>query len=554
MRKSILITTLTVILHLPLMTNGAAVSDGVVVAPSAVTVFEDRARVHRSIPVEMLIGSKEVILKGLPHRLDPSSVRARLLDLPGLVLGVRMEREVHQEDFQKEVKDLNHQLVLVSDQLQGVESRIEEIERLKLLTQRLAKILADAVSKVGKGGILGHTSAAQIVEAQQWIADRQLEHSLQRDQLEIQMSEFQIKRDDIQGDLIPLMQGSTRTTWTAIVLIQAQEEGTGTVELAHDVPGARWVPVHEARLDEETSKVNWISRGQVIQQSGEDWNDVKLTLSTARSSLGLAPPSLIPVRVDAVVRREEPVADVSLVSRDGESTRGRPMATAAPPAKKPASSLVGAEVVSGSGPIRFDVRATASIPSDGSVHLVTISEQQMDAQLDYQSIPLLSPHVFRRAKLTNGSGAPLLAGQVSCFREDSYVGDGRVERVAAGQEFSRHFGSEGRILVRKVEIEDHSGAAGSFSKKLELKKAFRITVDSVFPAGVPFELVDRIPLSTLNEIDVELGSDTAPEPVLNEDGIVRWVVSLEPGETNQFILQWIATARKDQAHLLERLR
>ncbi|MBT6968001.1 MAG: mucoidy inhibitor MuiA family protein [Planctomycetes bacterium] len=554
MRKSILITTLTVILHLPLMTNGAAVSDGVVVAPSAVTVFEDRARVHRSIPVEMSIGSKEVILKGLPHRLDPSSVRARLLDLPGLVLGVRMEREVHQEDFQKEVKDLNHQLVLVSDQLQGVESRIEEIERLKLLTQRLAKILADAVSKVGKGGILGHTSAAQIVEAQQWIADRQLEHSLQRDQLEIQMSEFQIKRDDIQGDLIPLMQGSTRTTWTAIVLIQAQEEGTGTVELAHDVPGARWVPVHEARLDEETSKVNWISRGQVIQQSGEDWNDVKLTLSTARSSLGLAPPSLIPVRVDAVVRREEPVADVSLVSRDGESTRGRPMATAAPPAKKPASSLVGAEVVAGSGPIRFDVRATASIPSDGSVHLVTISEQQMDAQLDYQSIPLLSPHVFRRAKLTNGSGAPLLAGQVSCFREDSYVGDGRVERVAAGQEFSRHFGSEGRILVRKVEIEDHSGAAGSFSKKLELKKAFRITVDSVFPAGVPFELVDRIPLSTLNEIDVELGSDTAPEPVLNEDGIVRWVVSLEPGETNQFILQWIATARKDQAHLLERLR
>ncbi|MEO2150336.1 MAG: DUF4139 domain-containing protein [bacterium] len=554
MRKSILITTLTVLLHLPLMTNGATISDGVVVAPSAVTVFEDRARVHRSISVKMSIGSKEVILKGLPHRLDPSSVRARLLDLPGLVLGVRMEREVHQEDFQKEVKDLNHQLVLVSDQLQGVESRIEEIERLKLLTQRLAKILADAVSKVGKGGILGHTSAAQIVEAQQWIADRQLEHSLQRDQLEIQMSEFQVKRDDIQGDLIPLMQGSTRTTWTAIVLIQAQEEGTGTVELAHDVPGARWVPVHEARLDEETSKVNWISRGQVIQQSGEDWNDVKLTLSTARSSLGLAPPSLIPVRIDAVERRAEPAADVSLVSRESDSSRGRPMATAASPAKKPASSLVGAEVVSGSGPIRFDVRATASIPSDGSVHLVTISEQQMDAQLDYQSIPLLSPHVFRRAKLTNGSGAPLLAGQVSCFREDSYVGDGRVERVAAGQEFSRHFGSEGRILVRKIEIEDHSGSAGSFNRKLELKRGFKITVDSVFPTAVPFELVDRIPLSTLNEIDVELGSDTTQEPVLNEDGIVRWVVSLEPGETNQFILQWIATARKDQAHLLERLR
>ncbi|MDE0961050.1 MAG: mucoidy inhibitor MuiA family protein [Planctomycetota bacterium] len=555
MRWSILITPWILLIQFPLMTSAATFSDGVVVAPSAVTVFEDRARVYRRLAVEMEIGSKEVILKGLPHGLDPSSVRARLLDLPGLVLGVRMEPEVHQDDFQKEVMDLTQQLELVEDQLQGVDARIEEVARLQLLTERLAAILAETVSKVGKGGILGHTSVDQIVEAQQWITDRQLTHSLEFDQLAIQRSEHRIKRTDIQEDLKPLMQGNTRTTWTAIVLIQAQEEGTGTVELAHDVPGARWVPVHEARLDEETSKVNWIARGQVIQMSGEDWNDVKLTLSTARSSLGLAPPALIPVRIAALVRREEPAATVTIeTSEQADSYTGRAKASSAPAPRKTAKSLVGSEIVSGSGPIRFEVRAIASIPSDGSVHSVTISKQQMDAKLDYQSIPILSPHVFRRARLINGSGAPLLAGQVSCFRQDAYVGDGRVERVAAGQEFSRHFGSEGRILVRKVEVEDHSGSAGSFSKKLELKKAFKITVDSVFPTSVPFELVDRIPLSTLNGIDVELGTDTTPEPGLNEDGIVRWVVSLVPGETNEFILQWIATAKKDQAQLLERLK
>ena len=526
-----------------------------VVAPDAVTVFENRARVHRRLEVEMQVGSKEVVFDGLPSSLDPASVRAKLLGVEGLVLGVRMKQEVHEQEVQQQVREFSRALEEIVDQLSGIDARLEELDRLEVLTTSLSGILEETVSDAGQGGILGTVTAGQIIEAQQWIADRQLEHSLTRDRLVSEKKTIQTRRSDLQADLSPLKNRQDRTTWSAIVLLQAQQPGMATVELAHDVPGARWVPVHEARLDESKATVAWTARAQVLQQSGEAWDDVKLTLSTARSSLGLTPPSLVPVRLEAVVVAARKSAEITSDMRAPAASAGLDRGVDTAPSEDAwGTNLEGAELVSGSGPVRFEIRAPATIPSDGSVHSVTISEKSFAAELDFQSIPLMSPHVFRRAKLSNSAGAPLLAGPVSCFREGAYVGDGRVKRIAGGQSFSQHFGSEGRIRVRKEEIDDHSGTAGSFSKDLKLEKAFRITVESVLPDSVPFELVDRIPVSTLPGIEINMGDETTADPVVDEDGIVRWVMTLEASGKSEFILHWAATADPEFGALLEQLR
>ena len=527
----------------------------VVVAPDAVTVFENRARVHRRLEVEMQVGSMEVVFDGLPSSLDPASVRAKLLGVEGLVLGVRMKQEVHEQEVQQQVRQISRALEEIGDQLSGIDARLEELHRLEVLTTSLSVILEETVSDAGQGGILGAATVGQIIEAQQWIADRQLEQSLTRDRLISEKKTVLTRRSDLRADMAPLKLRRDRTTWSAIVLLQAQQPGSATVELAHDVPGARWVPVHEARLDESKATVAWTARAQVLQQSGEEWNDVKLTLSTARSSLGLTPPTLVPVRLEAVAvgarKSAELTSDMRAPAASAGIDRG---VTSAPSEEAWGTNLEGAELVSGSGPVRFEIRAPATIPSDGSVHSVTISQKSFAAELDFQSIPLMSPHVFRRAKLSNPAGAPLLAGPVSCFREGAYVGDGRVNRIAGGQSFSQHFGSEGRIRVRKEEIDDHSGSAGSFSKDLKLEKAFRITVESVLPDSVPFELVDRIPVSTLPGIEINMGDETTADPAVDEDGIVRWVMTLEASGKSEFILHWEATADPEYGALLEQLR
>ena len=526
------------------------------VSPDAVTVFEDRARVHRRQVMDVGVGSSEVVFFQLPASLDPSSVRARLLGVSGLVLGVRLERDVHVEDFNEEMRRLVKAIQELDDQGQTNSFQIGELDRRKIIILRLSKILEDSFTTSGGKDLFGGSSSAQIIAAQQWIADRLLELNLEKDRLRLQRDTINKKRQDLVSDLEPLQGQRRKTSWSATVLIQTQTEGQATVELAHDVPGARWIPIHEAILDEASRQVQWQSKAQVVQQSGEDWTDVQLTLSTARSSLGLTPASLVPVRVDAITA--QPQATLEVVERSvkaefepGLDSAGRSLGE---DSWGQEIDLTGAVVSAGAGPVRFLIRARSTIPADGSTHAVTISEQNLAAELGYQSVPLLSPHVYRRARLVNSGNAPLLAGVVRCFRDGAYVGDGRVQRVAAGQQFSQHFGSEGRIVVHKEEIEDQSRKAGSFTKKMKLVKAFRITVKSVIDEEVPLELIDRIPVSSVDEVEVVLGDETAPDPSVDEDGIVRWTMSLQKDQAQVYVLQWIATAPRGDDAILERIR
>ena len=70
-------------------------------------------------------------------------------------------------------------------------------------------------------------------------------------------------------------------------------DAAGEVELRIDyvVPNALWRPLHTARLLGR-NRVQVTSSAAVWQETGEDWKDVELRFSTARSSLGTEPPML----------------------------------------------------------------------------------------------------------------------------------------------------------------------------------------------------------------------------------------------------------------------
>jgi len=51
-----------------------------------------------------------------------------------------------------------------------------------------------------------------------------------------------------------------------------------------------------------------------------------------------------------------------------------------------------------------------------------------------------------------------------------------------------------------------------------------------------------------------LGDETEPDPEVDEDGIVRWTMSLQKDQVQVFVLQWIATAPRGNDAILEKIR
>src|SRR4030095_5270065 len=80
--------------------------------------------------------------------------------------------------------------------------------------------------------------------------------------------------------------------WTATVLISAPQGGAMTLKAMYLAHSASWIPLYDARLDPASGKVEMVWQAQVTQNTGEDWKDVGVTLSTTRPAAGIDLPKL----------------------------------------------------------------------------------------------------------------------------------------------------------------------------------------------------------------------------------------------------------------------
>ena len=166
------------------------------------------------------------------------------------------------------------------------------------------------------------------------------------------------------------------------------------------VTGAGWKPLYDMRLIEKdgnsTLEIGYL--GQVTQNSGETWEQVALTLSTARPALAGTLPELDPW----YIRPDEPGIPLMRIAEEPQMRTSVAM-KAAPAAASGVSRDHAAEEqiaeVDTSGPaVTYVIPGVTTIPPDGAAHKVTVTRFSLKPRLDYVSAPRLAQAVYRRAE------------------------------------------------------------------------------------------------------------------------------------------------------------
>ena len=122
----------------------------------------------------------------------------------------------------------------------------------------------------------------------------------------------------------------------------------------------------------------------------------------------------------------------------------------AAPAPEPVQAEVAMAAVKDSGTaVSFIVSGKSDIPSDGSPHKTTLNQFSLPPNLDYLAIPKHTDAVFRRAKLTNDSPSPLLAGPANLFVGDEFIGKSKIEYTPTNGEVELLLGVEERITIER---------------------------------------------------------------------------------------------------------
>ncbi len=542
-RSSAALPAACVLIFVGIVPLGAAELD-VKSAIDAVTVYPDGATVTRLITVDLPQGDTTLIARDFPPGLDAASLRVEGETGARVTIGAidarppRAERPPTAPELEKRWMALKDERVAIDDQIAAETAR-------KKFAERFASETPFGLGEKGEARPISDWRAAFGAVADEIRSANDAIRALKLKQREI---DEEIARVNQALAADPPRKMEVR------IDLAADAQSRGTFRVSYTVRGARWSPLYDARLDTGTRErkpaLELVRRAEIVQQTGEDWNDVALSVSTVRTAKGGSGPELKPL----VVRYYEPAAPIRESRPKIMPDRLSPQRFEAASAYKERSDDLKvvtttpvpaqeqeATIESGGYQALFRVPGRVTVAGNEGAKSLRISTATIAPELLVRAAPALDETAYLEASLKNSDEAPLLPGRVALYRDGIFVGRGQMTLTPKDEILRLGFGADEKVKVARVLIRKLEGSAGIISSSKTDEREFKITLRSGHSRPVKMVIEDQIPASETSDIQVEMLPVTTPpseRDVRDRRGVLAWNFEAAPGEAKEIKLGW----------------
>ena len=505
----------------------------------AVTVFPQGADVVRVTEATLSAGEHTLILDDLPGTIDAQSIRVEGIGGEGLEISSVDSKlvQLSSVEYDAQRKVIDGQIEALNDERSGLDQVISDADyQRKLLLSLVDKQLMPATStetiktvNVTELGGLVDLVGARLGAISKTTHDAQLRQRA----IDKLIADLQIKASALAPSDVAHVQ--------VAVHIAAAAQTLGKFKLSYRIQEAGWQPFYDARMTlptkDEAAKLNIVRRAEVVQYSGESWNDVALTLSTARPLGATAAPELgeDPIQVaiyddlksKAYADGGAAPAAAPMEAKKDENMLGQ---IAKEVADKPALQREAILQVAGFN-ANYIIAGRVSVDNTGTAKKVRIGTDDFAAKLQAITVPRLDPTAYLTAFFTVKGDAPLLPGIVNLYRDGMFMGQSSLPLLSAGEDGKLGFGADDMIKVKRAEVKRNSGDEGILTTSHVQTLAWDISVTNLHEVMIPVTVIDRAPFSTQEDVTVETLPDSTPATVKDFEkrrGVLAWNFDLEP--------------------------
>ena len=524
----------------------------------AVTVYTDRAVVTRTATAELTGGNTEIVFANLPESLNDQSLQVSGRGTAqATILDVSAKQTYVDFTPNARVKELEDQLKALQQQVRGLDDRKGVLDAQSSILARMeAALFAPPAKDVPRADLNQFTTAmTYLTEQRSKIIAETAALDTQRETLAQKISTVEQQLNELRG-------AGGRGYKTVTVRVAASQAGNLEVALSYTVPNATWWPSYDARLLSAERAVSLGYFGIVRQNTGEEWKDVALTLSTARPGLGGAAPALpawqldvfLPVaagRGDVVKLENFVVTGSNIPARDAAQAKFgggnlQQFTTNAPvPLEFKDADVARATIESGATSASFKIAMTASVPSDNSPQKVPITTAKFTANPEYLTVPKRVATAYLTAKVVNASEFPLLAGTMNVFLDGTFVATSKVRTVMPGEKFDLALGADEGISVKHKRVQKFTEDTGLTNSGKRITYEYLLTIQNNKKTGERVIVVDQVPLSRNEKIVVKVLSPDAKDVKPTDEGALKWSLDLKPGEKRELTVKFTVDYAND---------
>ena len=513
-------------------------------AVDAVTVYPDGASVTRVITLDLPAGDNTLVAKDFPLTLDPTSLRVEGEAGAKLTIGAidtRPPRPVPPANL----SEIDKRIEALKDERANWQGAIAAAEARRKFAERFAESSPAGLGEKGEARPLAEWRAAFAAVSEEVAAANTAIRDAQHKQREI---DREIARLESDRSAKPPAKLEVR------VDLAAQAASKATLRVTYTVRNARWTPLYDARLDtgakDRKPALELIRRAEITQNTGEDWTNITLGVSTLRTARGGNAPELNTLIVQ-YPQPPRPVASGSM----SDAVQPRSVQKLAPLAAAPSEPRERADeqqaAVEASGfQVTFRIPGRVSIGAAEGAKGLRISTATIAPDLLVRSAPVVDPTAFLEASFKQAEDAPLLPGRVSIYRDGTFVGRGRMTAAGKDETVRLGFGADDKVKIERTVLKRNEGSAGlivTTSKTDE--RAFKTSVRNGHDFPIRIAIEDQLPVSENEEIVVEMLPSTTPPTTTNlrdKRGVLEWAFEAKAGEVRDIGFAWRVKWPKDK--------
>jgi len=249
-----------------------------------VTVYLSGARVTAESVVTLPAGVSEVRLTGLSPQIDQNSIQVSgLKNVSVLSINYTVNNVAKKLDSEK-ITALEAQLAALSRDYAQIQNIIKGLSNEESLMTNNIKIKGDDQN----------LTVEQIAAYSKYYRERITAIQTEIYDNNIKAQKLQKQVNDINSELYKLKGGSNEQRGEILLKLDAQGAAGITLVTKYNVSSAGWFALYDIKTEGIKAPLDIFYNAHVYQNTGENWDDVKITLSTGDPNANSLKPAVQP--------------------------------------------------------------------------------------------------------------------------------------------------------------------------------------------------------------------------------------------------------------------
>lgn len=502
-----------------------------------VTVFKQNAEVTRKVSSKLLAGKQEIVLTGISTHINPASLQVQIAGAPNAtLLSAKYERNyLFPRKNNPEVEKLKARLDILAEETAWIQEQKSIYKGMEDVINQ-SKNLHSSESGFNPNQV---SEMASIYKTRLF---------------EIRKAVFDLKKEDkkiieernhINAQLNEINAQFNKPTGNIVLQISSVSPVYASFKCSYIVSSAGWKPVYDLRSDGIEKDVVLNYKANVYQNTGQNWDNVNMKISTGNPAINNDRPILNPLYAKYYVANynagkkysagynEKAVSNMAyaeeLVIGDETYKDG---------------FQYNAQATENQLSVAFKITHKQHIASDGKMNMIPLESYDLATEYIYHAVPKLDKGAFLLAKVSDWGKHNLVSGDANIFFDGGYVGKSYINGNVTSDTLLISMGRDESINIARKQKSEFCEVKFLGSNKKETL-AYEISVKNKKSIPIKIEILDQIPVSQTKDIVIEL-LEKGEAVYTKNYGKLLWTLNLAAGQSKKLEFSYSIKHPKDQ--------